>query len=79
VLFLLIVGNSLAWAGWRFQGQNGTDENWGRGDNMTQVGSSDIWYYKISNLNNDIQFKINGIFHFLVLICYALYAFADTP
>ena len=60
VLFLLIVGNSPAWGGWRFQGQNGTDENWGRGDNMTQVGSSDIWYYKISNLNNDIQFKINN-------------------
>ena len=60
VLFLLIMGNSPAWAGWRFQGQNGTDENWGRGDNMTQVGSSDIWYYKISNLNNDIQFKINN-------------------
>lgn len=60
VLFLLIVGNSPAWGGWRFQGQNGTDENWVREDNMTQVGSSDIWYYKISNLNNDIQFKINN-------------------
>lgn len=61
MLFLLLfAGSNAAWAGWRFQGQNGTDENWERGDNMTQVGSSDIWYYQISNLNADIQFKINN-------------------
>ena len=38
LFFLLFVGSNAAWAGWRFQGQNGSDENWGRGDNMTQVG-----------------------------------------
>ncbi len=61
MLFLLLfVGTNAAWAGWRFQGQDGSSDDWGRGDNMTQVGSSDIWYYKISNLNADIQFKINN-------------------
>lgn len=60
LLLLLVMGSSVVWAGWRFQGQNGSNEQWDRGDNMTQVGSSDIWYYKISNLNADIQFKINN-------------------
>ena len=60
LLFLLMVGSSVVWAGWRFQGQNGSDENWSRSDNMTQVGSSDVWYYKIINLSSEIQFKINN-------------------
>ncbi len=62
LFFLLFVGSNAAWAGWRFQGQDGSNDGgaWNNGDNMTQVGSSDVWYYKISNLNADIQFKINN-------------------
>ena len=60
LLLLLVMGSSVVWAGWRFQGQNGSDENWSRSDNMTQVGSSDVWYYKIINLSSEIQFKINN-------------------
>lgn len=63
MLFLLmIVGTGSAWAGWRFQGQeaNNGDGSWGNGDNMTQVGSSDVWYYKVSNVSRTIEFKINN-------------------
>lgn len=62
VLFLLVVGSSSAWAGWCFQGQeaNNGDGSWGNGDNMTQVGSSDVWYYKVSNVSRTIEFKINN-------------------
>ena len=61
-LFLLMVGNSALWAGWRYQGQeaNNGDGSWGNGDNMTQVGSSDVWYYKVSNVSRTIEFKINN-------------------
>lgn len=60
LLGLFTLGSTSAWAGWRFQGQTGSDENWGNSDNMTQVGSSDVWYYKISNLSSTIEFKINN-------------------